>query len=90
MVRFKNTARAKEAKAIMTAPHILQRTRAPIFSRAAELFLWFAQSELDRFPSGLNRKNQRTFRASVSAGVSQQFQKCFLQNLRIDLEDFIA
>jgi hypothetical protein len=42
MVRFKNTARPKEAKTIMAASDLSERTSAPIFRSAIELPLWFA------------------------------------------------
>ena len=49
MVRLKNTARPKEAKTIMSASNLAERTSAPIFRFPIELCLWFAQNKFDRF-----------------------------------------
>jgi len=49
MVRLKNTACPKEAKAIMPTSNLAERTSAPIFRFPIELCLWFAQNKFDRF-----------------------------------------
>jgi len=49
MVRLKNTACPKEAKAKMPTSNLAERTSAPIFRFPIELCLWFAQNKFDRF-----------------------------------------
>ena len=75
MVRLKNTARAKEAKAIMASARMLERTRPPVFGRAVELCLRLAQTALDRVVLAADLENERTFRAPVRCPHSRRARR---------------
>ena len=90
MVRFKNTTRSKEAKTIMPAPNLTEGASAPIFRRAIELRLWFAQDKFNRFAVAARLENEGALRAAVLGGVAKKLEECLLQEMRIDLQGFFA
>ena len=90
MVRFKNTARSKEAKTIMTAANLPEGTFAPVFRPALERGLWFAQNKFNRFTGGARLKYEGALGTIVRKGVAKKFEERLLQEMRIDLEGLFA
>ena len=71
MVRFKNTARPKEAKTIMPAANSREGAFTPILGRALEFGLWFAE---DKFNGSIMRprlENEGALSAVVCGGVAK-------------------
>lgn len=90
MVRFKNTARPKEAKTIMTAPNSRERVPAPIFRRALEFRLRFTQDKFNRFSIPARLENDGALAALMRGGIGKEFEEAFLQEIRVNLEGLFA
>jgi hypothetical protein len=71
MVRFKNTAGSKEAKAIMTMPDPAERPLPPVIRRALEFRFRLTERKFDLFPRGSDLEDERALTAVVRKGVSK-------------------
>jgi len=82
-VSLDDSARPVKSKTIMAVPDRVHRLAAPVFGRALEVPLRFADRETETvsFHSRLDRNN--VFRAVVSQRVREQFQQRGLERLRI-------
>ena len=90
MVRLKNTARAKEAKAIMPASNSPERAPAPIFRRPIELCFRFAQNKLNRFVSAMRLKNKDALGPAMRRRVAKKLKESLLEEGRINLQGLVT